>query len=165
MKPGRPTAQYSPTPILALYHQAVYTGPRLCLPYHALPRKHVDAAVAQSAARHLTPALPTSFSPPLHAPRMQPPPPHACHAFILYVATTPRRSSFLFPLHSPLLFCCRASSPSPPFPEHPVIVRTEEPEPPPSPPRVALRSSSCRQSPVLELAHHRLRFLRFTGHR
>jgi hypothetical protein len=75
-----------------------------------------------------------------------------------------RRSSFLFPLDSPLLFCCRASSPSPPFPEHPVIVRTGEPEPPPSPPRVALRSSSRRRSPVLELAHHRLRFLRFTGH-
>jgi hypothetical protein len=36
---------------------------------------------------------------------------------------------------------------------------------PPSPHRVALRSSSRRGPPAPELARHQLRFLRFTGHR
>jgi hypothetical protein len=113
-----------------------------------IPRERADAVVAQSAARHLTPALPTSSPPPLHAPRMQLPPPCVCHAFILYVAATLRRSSFPFPLRSPLLFCCHASSPSPLFPDHPVVVRTGNQTPTfPSPRTTPLELTSWTSGP------------------
>jgi hypothetical protein len=132
--PAHRTVQYNPTPIWARGHQAVYAGPRPRVPSCTCPRERANAAVARSAACHLAPMLPTSPPPPLPAPRMHPPPPHACRAFIPCVAATPGPSSFLFPLHLPQLLCCRSNSPSPPIPTN-CHCPNRGTRPPPAPPR------------------------------
>jgi hypothetical protein len=141
MKPGRPTTQYSPTPTWARGHQAVYAGPRSCVPYRvSAPTPRWHSRPPATSRRRCRPARH------LRSTR------RACSRHLLVCAT---------PLCSSAAMRARRRH------RFPTTPSSSEPgtRPPPSPPHVRLRSSSRHGPPAPKLAHHRLRFLRFTDHR
>jgi hypothetical protein len=151
MKSGRSTTQYSPMPIWARGHQAIYAGPRSRVPYRARPHRggtvgrpppH-DCAVDQLAtsAPRATHAAATS----LCVPRLYPL--RCCHVEAMFFSvSSPLASALLLPCELAVVTISR-----PPY-----RCPNQGTRPPPSPPRVGLRSSSCRGPLALELARHQL---------
>jgi hypothetical protein len=160
MKPGRPTAQYNPMSIWARDHQVVYAGPQPHVPHRACPRRggtigrpppHAGAADQLATyAPHAAHAATTSSC----VPRLYPL--CSCHTEVKFFSvSSPLASALLLPRELAVTTVSRPPCHRP----------NRGTRPPPSPPRIALRLSSRRGPPAPELAHHRMHFLCFTGHR